>query len=48
MFSHSAKLTNLISHRVLVFTLAVSALVLATVPAQGKEVVIYNQTNSTN
>ena len=48
MFSPVAKLTNSISHRKLVFTLAVSALVLATVPAQGKEVVIYNQTNSTS
>jgi hypothetical protein len=47
MFSHTAKPTNLTSHRVLVFTLAVFACALATVPAQGKEVVIYNLTSAT-
>jgi uncharacterized repeat protein (TIGR03803 family) len=48
MFSHIEKLTNLVSHHILVITLAVSALVLATVPAQAKEVVIYDQPSNTS
>jgi len=47
IFSHIEKLTNLVSHHILVIMLAVYTLVLATVPAQGKQTVIYNQTSST-
>jgi hypothetical protein len=47
MFSQVAKFTDLFPHSVMAFALAVSALVLATVPAQGKRVMIYNQASST-
>ena len=47
MFSHIARLTNLVAQCVVVIILAISALLLATSPAQGKEVVIYNQTSGT-
>ena len=47
MFSHTVTPTNLNERRVLVITLAISALLLTTLPSQAKEIVIYNQSSST-
>lgn len=46
MFSHLEKLTNLTPQRLLSMTLVALALLPVTAPAQGKEVVIYNQNNT--
>jgi hypothetical protein len=47
MFSHTVTPTNLNERRVLVITLAISALLLTTLPSQAKGIVIYNQSSST-
>ncbi len=47
MFSQIVPRTDLTKRSVLVITLAFSIMMLATVPAQAREVVIYNQTSST-